>query len=141
MSTFQGKKVLIVNIATNSPQSSELAELQQLQQQYNDSLVVIVFPSNSFGHENRTDAQIKEYCQTNFSSTFVIAAKSNVAGAGINDVFSWLADASQNGEMIASAGGDYQKFLVSSEGMLMASFSPKVRPTDNRIIQAIINPF
>lgn len=141
MSSFQGKKVLIANIATTTPEASQIAELQQVQQNYGDSVVVIVFPSNSFGHESRTNTQIREFCQSAFNSTFIIAAKSDVTGANINSVFAWLASIAQNGEMNATTGADFQKFLISSEGMLMASFSSKVRPTDNRIIQAIINPF
>ncbi len=141
MSSFQGKKVLIANIATTTPEASQVAELQQLQQNYGDSVVVIVFPSNSFGHESRTNTQIKEFCQSAFNSTFIIAEKSNVTGTGIHPVFAWLASIALNGEMNATTGADFQKFLISSNGMLMASFSSKVRPTDNRIIQAIINPF
>ena len=141
MSSFQGKKVLIANIATTTPEASQVAELQQLQQNYGDSVVVIVFPSNSFGHESRTNTQIKEFCQSAFNSTFIIAEKSNVTGTGIHPVFAWLASIALNVEMNATTGADFQKFLISSNGMLMASFSSKVRPTDNRIIQAIINPF
>ena len=90
MSTFQGKKVLLVNIATGSDKVSQLSELQQLQQQYGDSLVVIVFPSNSFGHEARSNSEIKQYCQTNYNSSFIIAAKTVVTGSGVHPVFSWL---------------------------------------------------
>jgi glutathione peroxidase len=59
MSNFINKKVMIVNIATGSARVSQLAGLQQLQQQYADSLQIIVFPSNSFGKETKTNAQIK----------------------------------------------------------------------------------
>ena len=51
MSAYAGKKILIVNIATNSPMSSQIGQLQQLHQQYGDSLIIIAFPSNSFGNE------------------------------------------------------------------------------------------
>lgn len=141
MNNYQGKKVLIVNIATGSEKVSQLTGLQQLQQQYNDSLVVIVFPSNSFGHESRNDSEVKQFCQSGFNSTFIIAAKSPVTGGGINNVFNWLAHHSQNGEMNAPAGGDFQKFLVDRDGMLIGVFSPKVSPLDDELVQAITTSF
>lgn len=141
MNSFPGKKVLIVNIATGSDKVNQLAGLQQLQQQYGDSLVVIVFPSNSFGHESRSNSEIKQFCQSGYSSTFIIAEKSSVSGTGINTVFNWLANVSQNGEMNAPAGGDFQKFLVDKDGMLMGVFSPKISPTDSGLIAAILTSF
>lgn len=141
MSSFQGKKVMIVNIATGSEKVSQLIALQQLQQQYNDSLVVIVFPSNSFGYESRNDSEIKQFCLSGYNSTFIIAAKSPVAGTNINPVFSWLASKTKNGEMDAPAGGDFQKFLVDKDGMLIGVFSPKVSPVDSEIIESITTSF
>jgi glutathione peroxidase len=141
MSSYQGKKVLLVNMATGSNKVSQLAGLQQLQQQYGDSLMVIVFPSNSFGHESRSNSEIKQFCQTNYNSTFIIAEKSAVTGSGNHPVFSWLADKMKNGEMDAVTGGDFQKFLVDKDGMLIGVFSPKVSPTDSEIIEAITTSF
>jgi glutathione peroxidase len=141
MSNFQGKKVLIVNIATGSDKIHQLAGLQQLQQQFNDSLVVVVFPSNSFGHEARNNSEIKEFCHSTYSSTFLIATKSSVTGQGVNSVFSWLASKTQNGEVDAITGGDFQKFLVDKDGMLIGVFSPKINPTDPELISAITTSF
>jgi glutathione peroxidase len=137
MSSFQNKKVLIVNIGTGSDKVSQLTQLQQLQQQYADSLVVIVFPSSSFGHESRSNAEIKQFCQTGYNSTFLIAAKSSVAGINVNPVFSWLSQRSQNGEMDAPTGNDFQKFLVTRDGMLVGVFSSKTSPLDSELIEAI----
>lgn len=141
MSSFQGKKVLISNIATGSPKAGQLAAMQHLQQQYGDSLVVIVFPSNSFGNEPKTNAQIKQYCDTSLHNTFIIAAKSNVSGAGSHLVFSWLASQSQNGQMNAVAQADFTKFLVGNDGKLIGIFSSKVSPTDPDIVNGIVNNF
>jgi glutathione peroxidase len=137
MSSFQNKKVLIVNIATGSDKTAQLAQLQQLQQQYADSLVVIAFPSNSFGHEPRNNAGIKQFCQENYNTSFIIASKSVVAGSGISPVFDWLARKTNNGEMDAPAGNDFVKYLITKDGMLVGVFSSKVSPMDNEITEAI----
>jgi len=137
MSSYQGKKVLLVNIATNSPRVNQLAGLQQLQQQYGDSLVVIAFPSNSFGNEGRTDAEISQYCQSNYNTSFTIAAKGAVTGTGLLPVYNWLSKASENGDMNLVIGGDFQKILIAKDGSIQGVFSPKVDPMSGEVRNAI----
>lgn len=137
MNSFQGKKVLIVNIATGCPKVDQLRELEQLQQQYRDSLVVIVFPSNSFGHETRSDVQIKQFCQDNYQSSFLIAAKGPVSGTGVQPVFNWLANIANNDAMSAETMGDFEKFVIDKNGNLVSVISSKVRPMDPEMIDAI----
>jgi glutathione peroxidase len=136
-SSFQGKKILIVNIATNSSKINQLASLEQLQERFGDSLVIVAFPSNSFGNEPRTDAEIRSFCQSNYSSTFRIAQKASVVGNGIHQVYSWLAQSSENGSMNGIITSDFQKFLIDGEGNLAGYFSPKVDPMDPKVITAI----
>ncbi len=138
-SSFQGKKVLLVNIATGSSRSSQLAGLQQLHQQYGDSLVIIAFPSNSFGNEMRTDSQIKQFCQSEYGVTFLIAAKNPVAGVGIQSVFHWLTTPSENGFQGQAAMSDYQKFLIDTDGSLIGVFAGRVEPLAPQLVQAIVN--
>jgi glutathione peroxidase len=137
MSAYQGKKILLVNIATGSSRVSQLAELQQLHQQYGDSLVIIAFPSNSFGNETRSNAEIKQFCQSNYGATFKIAAKNNVTAAGIQPIYNWLANISENGMMNGVVGADFQKFLIDKEGKLVGIFSPSVKPTHSSVIDAV----
>lgn len=139
MNTFQGKKILLVNIATGSGRISQLAGLQQLHQQYGDSLVIIAFPSNSFGKEQREDAAIKEFCQANYGVSFRIASKKPVTGAQIQPIYNWLNQAGENGVMNGAVIGDFQKFLISAEGQIIGVFAPAVSPLDTQLINAIIN--
>lgn len=138
MNGFQNKKILIVNIATgNGQRIGQLAGLQQLQQQYGDSLVVIVFPSNSFGNESRTNSQIKQFCQENYGATFRIAEKTNVTGNDVHPVFNWLSAVSENGVMNVTVAKDFQKFLIGKDGSLAGIFSPSVDPMSQEVISAI----
>jgi glutathione peroxidase len=139
MSSYQGKKILLVNIATGSPRVSQLAGLQQLHETYGDSVVIIAFPSNSFGNETRTNAEIKQFCQGNYGVTFKITAKNPVAGAGIQSIYNWLANVGENGMMDGTVGGNFQKFLINKEGLLIGVFAPSVMPTDPEIINALTN--
>jgi glutathione peroxidase len=139
MNQYAGKKILLVNIATGSARVNQLAGLQQLHQQYGDSLVIIGFPTNSFSHETRTNAEIKQFCQSNYGVTFLLAAKNPVAGTEIQPVYHWLTYVSENGEMDGPIGADFQKFLVSETGELIGVFSPSLDPTSNEIRNAIEN--
>lgn len=139
MNSYQQKKILLVNIATGSSRVSQLAGLQQLHQSYGDSVIIIAFPSNSFGHEARTNAEIKQFCQNNYGVSFKIAAKNPVAGAGLQPIYNWLAQTGENGVMNGTIGNDFQKFLINKDGMLIGVFSPSVQPTDSLIINALIN--
>jgi glutathione peroxidase len=141
ISSFMGKKVMLVNIATSSSRVNQLAGLKQLQQQYADSLQIIVFPSNSFGKETRTDVQIKQFVQPLAGNNIIIAAKSDVINSNANAVFKWLASKNKNGDMDAVAGGDYEKFIVGKDGTIYGVFSSKVSPTDPSIIATITSTF
>lgn len=139
MSSYQGKKILLVNIATGNSRISQLTGLQQLHRQYGDSVAIIVFPSNSFGREPRTDSEIKTLCRSNYGVTFQIAAKSDVTGANAQSIYHWLTNINENGVMNDPIRGDFEKFLIDRNGNLIGIFSPRMEPTDSAIIEALIH--
>src|SRR5258708_4549344 len=104
MNAFQGKKMLLVNVATNSSRVGQLGSLQQLHQLYGDSVIIIAFPSNSFGHESRTNAEIKQFCVDNYGVTYRIAEKNSVAGNQIQSIYNWLSNLNENGVMNGIVG-------------------------------------
>lgn len=136
-SAFQGKKILIVNIATGSDKVSQIGQLQNLYQQYQDSLVVIAFPSNSFGNESKTNTEIRQTCETVFNATYVIAEKGDVTGASMIPVYQWLSSQTANGVMNVVIKGDFQKILIDGNGNLIGVFGPDIDPMDARIRSAI----
>jgi glutathione peroxidase len=138
-SDFQGKKILLVNIATGSTNVAQLGQLQQLNQQYNDSLVIIGFPSNSFGHESRNNIEIKQFCQLQYSTSFRLAAKGSVRGSDIQPLYNWLTHQSENGVLSNDVAADFQKFLVDRNGLLIGVFGSEVGPMDSTIQNAITN--
>lgn len=137
MGQFEGKRILFVNIATGSTRITQLTALQQLHQQHGDSVVVIGFPSNSFGHEARSNAEIKQFCQTNYGVNFLLASKKPVTGDGLQAIYNWLTKAAENGVASQVVGGDFQKFVVSPTGELVGVFDPRIDPLDNSIIGAL----
>lgn len=139
LSTFQGKKLLIVNIATGSARASQLAELQQLHQQKGDSLVIIAIPSNSFGNEARSNAQVKAFCETTYGTSFLIAQRETVTGSQALPLYQWLTQQAQNDVMNASVNGDFHKFLIDESGNLMGTFTAAVSPLSPSLLAALSN--
>lgn len=126
-----------MNIATASEKTGQLSQLKQLQQQFSDSLVVLAFPSNSFGNEPLGNEEILAYCTQQYAINFPLAAKGNVTGPDKTTLFAWLADITMNGTMNAPVRGDFCKFLIDKDGTLIGCFSPSVEPMDQKIISAI----
>lgn len=136
-SSFEGKKILVVNIATNSSRAGQLAELQQLQQQFTDSLVIVGFPSNSFGNESRSNTQIQEFCQSEYGVSFLLAAKGSVKGGDIQSFYYWLTHKTENGVFGFDISDDFQKYLFDNNGNPIGVFAGRLSPLSPQLVNAI----
>src|SRR6266496_6215767 len=88
---FKGKKVLIVNTASECGNTPQYADLEKLYEKYKDHLVIIGFPANNFGaQEPGTNDQIATFCKTNYGITFPMMQKVSVKGDDIAPLFQWL---------------------------------------------------
>lgn len=134
---FRGKKVLLVNVATSAKYVSQLATLEQLYQKYKDSLVVIAVPSNSFGNEQRSDGEIKDYLNSQFHVHFIVSGKVNVSGIDQSAVFKWLTHSSENSAMDNTINDDFWKFLIDENGNLVGAFVSSVDPMSDAIQTAV----
>jgi glutathione peroxidase len=135
----KGKKLLLVNTASDCGYTAQYAELQQLQETYKDRLLVIGFPANDFkDQEKEDDAAIAQFCQRNFGVTFPLAKKSTVVKeAGQNAVFHWLSHKEKNGWNNQPPSWNFSKYLVDEKGTLTHYFDPSVSPLSKEVITAI----
>jgi glutathione peroxidase len=136
---YEGKKIFIVNIATGSGRVSQLPELEQLYQQHKDSMVVIGFPSNSFGNEPLSNEQIESTLRNTYGITFPLAAKVVVAGDSAHNVYKWLTGKDENGVIKTRIRGDFQKYLINSQGKIVGIFDTATSPISQRVQTAIQN--
>lgn len=136
---YQGKKILLVNIASGSNYATQLSELQALYNQYDNRLVVIAFPSNSFGNEALTNAQLMQFIADSTSISFPVAELSEVTGSNANPIYNWLSQANENGVMERITTGDFQKVLISEDGNIIDVFQNEISPLDPLITDAINN--
>lgn len=139
LDTFRGKKILVVNTASNCGYTPQYEQLQQLYKQYHQQLEIIGFPSNDFKEQEKgSDEDIARFCQVNYSVTFLLVKKSSVVkGPGQHPVFRWLSHASENGWNDAAPSWNFCKFLISGDGTLVECFEPGVSPLSKEITEAI----
>lgn len=137
LSTYAGKKILIVNTSLNSQYTYQLLGLQQLYQIYQDSLVIIAIPSNSFGNEPDNDSAIAFQMNNLFNVSFPIAARSEVSGPDALPLYQWLTHKRENGAIDNIVVDDFTKYLIDTSGHLIGMFKSRVEPMSNDMQDAI----
>jgi len=136
-SAFQGKKILIINGASQDSTSWQYAQIKQLSNQYRDSLAVVVIPSNSFNTENSGEAAMLSFYTQQGENRFPVTEKLTVSGNGIHPLYQWLTQKSKNGVLDSEVRRPFQKYLISKSGRLLGVFSGRMKPFDQPLIQAI----
>ena len=127
---YKGKKILLVNLASQCGYTPQYAELEKLHQQ-NENIVILGFPSNNFGgQEPGTDDEIAEFCKVNFGVTFQLFKKDDVKGNNRQPVYQWLSDMNKNGWNTEEPQWNFYKYLVDENGNLSKVFSSSVSPLD-----------
>lgn len=131
---FRGRKVLLVNLASQCGYTPQYAELEELYQSQKDHLTILGFPSNDFGaQEPGSDTEIENFCRVNFGVTFPLFKKDHVSGAGKQPVYEWLSDPAKNGWNAEEPSWNFNKYLVDEKGRLQKLFSSSVSPFDIHI--------
>jgi glutathione peroxidase len=136
---LKGKKVLLVNTASDCGYTNQYADLQKLQQHSREELTIIAFPANDFKEQEKgSDEEIAKFCQVNFGVSFPLAKKSSVRkGPGQNAVFAWLTSKDKNGWNEQAPTWNFSKYLIDEEGRLAAYFDPAVEPLSQEMLNAI----
>ncbi len=127
--SFKGKKILVVNTASECGYTPQYKELEELYKKYQGKLVVVGFPANNFGsQEPGTNAEIKSFCQKNYGVTFPMAAKVSVKGNDMAPIYQWLTHKTNNGVLDADVKWNFNKFLVDERGKVVAHFPTRTSP-------------
>lgn len=136
---LKGKKVLLVNTASDCGYTNQYNDLQKLADEYKDKLVVIGFPANDFKEQEKgTDEDIAVFCKKNYGITFPLAKKSVVIKSPEqNSIFQWLTDSAKNGWNNKPPSWNFSKYLVDAEGVLTNYFGSSISPTGRDIKDAI----
>ena len=139
LETLKGKKILLVNTASDCGYTHQYDDLQKLYEANKDKLVVIGFPANDFKEQEKgTDKEIAEFCKVNYGITFPLAVKSSVIkGVHQNEIFKWLSDETLNGWNDQQPSWNFCKYLVDENGKLIKFFDTGVPPLSDELKNAI----
>ena len=136
---LKGKKIMLVNTASDCGYTNQLNDLQKLSEQYSEKLVIIGFPANDFKEQEKgTDEEIAKFCKVNYGVSFPLVQKSIVIKSSQqNPVYQWLTDSTKNGWNDQSPSWNFTKYIVNEGGVLTNYFGPSVSPLSKDVTKAI----
>jgi glutathione peroxidase len=139
LSDYQGKALLIVNVASQCGLTPQYTGLQQLHEEYGDrGFAVLGFPCNQFGaQEPGTPDEIKQFCESSYAVTFPLFAKIEVNGDARHALYDQLTAFADDEGQAGDIQWNFEKFLISPEGDVVNRFRPMVAPEDPALVGAI----
>ncbi len=139
LNSYKGKVVMIVNVASKCGLTPQYKQLQELHEKYADKgLVILGFPCNQFlGQEPGSEEQIKTFCETKYGVKFPMFAKVDVNGDGACDLYKHLTGLKLPPVGDGAISWNFEKFLLNREGEPIARFSPRTKPDDAKVIEAL----
>ena len=138
-STLKGKKIMIVNTASECGLTPQYKDLETIYKKYKDENFIIVgFPANNFGsQEPGTNKEIATFCEQNYGVTFPMMSKISVKGKDMHEVYQFLTQKSKNGLQDSEVEWNFQKYLINEKGELEKVIAPRTLPTDDSIVKWI----
>ncbi len=139
LSSFRGKVVMLVNVASRCGYTPQYAGLEALYEKYKDrGFVIVGIPANNFGgQEPGTNQEIKTFCSAKYHVSFPMMAKVSVKGSDITPLYAFLTDQGTNPGTGGEIGWNFTKFLVGPDGKVIARFDSKVEPESAEVTSAV----
>ncbi len=136
---YHGDVVLIVNVASKCGLTPQYKQLQQLHEKHAEAgLSILGFPANNFGQqEPGSNDEIATFCEQNYGVEFDMFAKVSVEGDDQAPLYAFLTSEETNPDYAGRIQWNFDKFLVSREGEVIARFSPRTKPSDKKVLKAI----
>ncbi|MGA0019681.1 MAG: glutathione peroxidase [Steroidobacteraceae bacterium] len=132
LASLQGRVLVVVNVASRCGFTPQYAGLEALQRQYGDrGLTVLGFPCDQFGHQEPGDeAEIRNFCQTQYDVSFPMFSKIEVNGAGAHPLYAYLKSQAKGVLGTEAIKWNFTKFLIDREGRVVKRYAPQDKPED-----------
>jgi glutathione peroxidase len=136
---YRGQEVLIVNVASRCGLTPQYTQLEELQKTYGDrGFTVLGFPCNQFmGQEPGTAEEIESFCSMTYGVTFPLMEKIEVNGENRHPLYEELTAVPDAGGYTGDIRWNFEKFLISPEGEVVARFEPTAKPDAPEVVEAI----
>ena len=137
-SIFEGKKALVVNVASKCGYTPQYEDLQWLHDNYGDKITILGFPSNNFGRqEPGSNTEIVDFCKSNYGVQFQLFEKIEVKGDNIHPVYKWLSSSDLNGWNDKKPKWNFYKYLIDENGELKKILASSINPRDSIVLDFI----
>jgi glutathione peroxidase len=142
LSGYRGKKIVVVNTASDCGYTGQYEELQKLYAQRKDDIVIIGFPANDFKQQEKgSNEEIASFCKKNYGVDFPLAMKTTVIkSADQHPIFKWLSDQKQNGWNEQAPSWNFSKYVIDEQGKLIGYFDPGVSPLGSDFTKVLNTP-
>jgi glutathione peroxidase len=139
LGSYEGKVLLIVNIASECGFTPQLKELELLRKDYlGEDFEILAFPSNDFGGQEPLEGfALGDFCEKNYGVGFPVFEKIRVRGEYAHPLYKFLSDKKLNGAIGASPRWNFQKYLLNASGEVVDFFYPFTKPNSSRIKKRI----
>jgi glutathione peroxidase len=139
LSSLEGREVLVVNVASRCGLTPQYTGLEELQRRYADrGFTVLGVPCNQFGGQEPGSAEeIQAFCSTTYGVTFPITEKVDVNGQKRHPLYQRLTDIPDREGEAGDIQWNFEKFLVSPQGDIVARFRPRTEPGSQDVVEAI----
>jgi glutathione peroxidase len=139
LNRYKGKKVLIVNTASECGFTPQYESLQKLHETHGDKLVILGFPANNFGQqEPGSNLEIANFCKANYGVSFQMFSKISVKGDDMHPLYQWLSDKDKNGWNDQVPGWNFCKYLVNENGELVKYYASAIDPMSNELLADVL---
>jgi glutathione peroxidase len=136
---YQGKVILIVNVASKCGFTGQYEGLQKLYENYKDKgFVILGFPANNFlGQEPGTEKEIAEFCKLNYGVTFPMFSKISVKGKDQHPLYKFLTESKANPEHAGKISWNFNKFIIDRKGNIVARFGSMTSPLSKKLVAEV----
>jgi glutathione peroxidase len=135
---FQGKKMIIINVASQCGFTVQYAKWESFYRNNIDKIVVLGFPCNQFGYqEPKSNSEIKTFCTLNYDVTFPMFEKVNVKGEMQSALFKWLTNQNLHKCNTSEPVWNFCKYLIDEKGNLISFFNPDITPENESFLEIL----
>ena len=136
LSSFKGKTILLVNVASKCGFTNQYDDLQKLYDDFKEKgLIIIGIPTNQFGgQEPGSEKEIKNFCETNFNITFPMTSKYEVKGANAHPIYIWAKDTFGKSTV---PKWNFHKILINKNGKIEDTYASFTGPLSNKVVKKI----
>ncbi len=139
LGAYSGKALLAVNVASKCGLTPQYSGLERLQERFGGrGFSVVGFPCNQFGGQEPGSAEeIQTFCSTTYGVSFPLFEKLDVNGENRHALYAELAEKADADGQAGDVQWNFEKFLISPEGEVLARFRPRTEPEDEAVVKAI----